>query len=101
MEIAKKKKALDRMLKKQKGGKESSILFVKGFLKAAWTHCELDNAFKKFGNIISAKLSIDKNHQSKGYGYVQFSTVQEASKALEQMNNSEISEGISLIVAFF
>lgn len=43
---------------------------MKGFAKANWTHEDLYNAFSKYGTIISAKVSIDKDHNSKGYGYV-------------------------------
>jgi RNA recognition motif-containing protein len=38
----------------------------------------LHKAFEKFGTILSAKISIDKNHNSRGYGFIQFSSVEEA-----------------------
>ena len=46
-------------------------LFVKG-MPAAWTHQELYEAFKGFGSIVSAKVSVDGDFKSRGYGFVQF-----------------------------
>ncbi len=50
----------------------SSDIFVKGFIKSQWMHSDLHRAFEKFGTILSAKVSLDRNHKTKGYGYVQF-----------------------------
>lgn len=44
-------------------------LFIKGFGKL-WTHKDIFENFKQFGDIISAKVSIDENHMSRGYGFV-------------------------------
>lgn len=41
-----------------------------------WTHEDLHKEFEKCGTIISAKVSIDKDHQSKGYGFIQFENQQ-------------------------
>ena len=56
-------------------------VFVKGFMKDKWLHSDLYNAFETYGSIVSAKVSIDKNHISKGFGYVQFEKASEAEKA--------------------
>jgi len=45
---------------------------VKGFIKEKWVHSDLHSEFETYGNIVSAKVSIDKAHISKGFGYVQF-----------------------------
>jgi hypothetical protein len=45
-------------------------LFVKGFIKLNWTHQDLYNEFSQFGKVVSAKISVDKEHKSRGYGYV-------------------------------
>jgi hypothetical protein len=39
-----------------------SYIFVKGFLNEKWDHEDLHKAFERFGTIMSAKVSIDKNH---------------------------------------
>lgn len=56
-------------------------MFVKGFMKEKWLHSDLFAAFETQGAIVSAKVSIDKFHISKGFGYVQFERVEDAEKA--------------------
>jgi RNA recognition motif-containing protein len=60
-------------------------IFVKGFLKANWTHEDLHNAFAPFGKIASAKVSITNEHVCKGYGYIQFEDEKDAAKAREEV----------------
>ena len=60
-------------------------LFVKGFLDLGWTHADLHEAFKKYGEIESAKVSLDKDHNSKGYGYIKFQTPEQAEKAIQEV----------------
>lgn len=50
----------------------ATYVFVKGFSKAKWQHSDLFAAFESFGSILSAKVSLDRNHSSKGFGYIQF-----------------------------
>ena len=50
-------------------------------MKDKWLHSDLFGAFETFGTIVSAKVSIDKFHISKGFGYVQFEDAKEADKA--------------------
>ncbi|KAG2573197.1 hypothetical protein PVAP13_7KG232500 [Panicum virgatum] len=58
--------------------------------------CEL---FSNFGKITSCKVMRDQNGLSKGSGFVAFSTREEASQALTEMNGKMIS-GKPLYVAF-
>jgi len=60
-------------------------LFVKGFQDLHWTHADLHAAFEKFGRIESAKVSIDKDHVCRGYGFVRFKTHEEAKAAIEEV----------------
>lgn len=60
-------------------------VFVKGFQKGDYSHQDLYNAFKDFGKILSCKVSLDKDHQSKGYGYIQFESQKSASQAIEEV----------------
>jgi len=48
-----------------------SNLFVKGF-GAHWSHRDLYEQFVKYGAIVSARVSIKNDYESRGYGFVQF-----------------------------
>ena len=61
---------------------QSSSLFVKGFQSLNWSHSDLHHAFEKFGHIESAKVSIDKDHVCRGYGFISFKTHDEAKSAI-------------------
>ena len=61
-------------------------VFVKGF-GAAWTHKDLHAAFKEFGEIVSARVSIEEGHRSRGFGYVQFKKTEAAKKAVEEVSD--------------
>ena len=58
---------------------------MKGFARAKWNHQDFYDAFKKFGTIVSAKVSLAKGHQCKGYGYIQFEKKEDAQKAIEEV----------------
>ncbi len=49
---------------------KGTYVFVKGFLRSEWNHSDLHKVFESIGPILSAKVSIDKNHRCKGYGYI-------------------------------
>lgn len=63
----------------------NQFVFVKGFSRLNWTHETLHNHFSKFGTIVSAKVSLEKDHISKGYGYIQFEKQSQAAEAIEQV----------------
>jgi RNA recognition motif-containing protein len=64
-------------------------LFVKG-LPRKWQHEDLCSAFEPFGKVISAKVSINPDHSSKGFGYVQFESDKDCQKALKAMNGKVV-----------
>ena len=70
------------------GGKDvqSTSVFVKGFEKMKWSHEDLYSKFCTFGKILSCKVSIDGEHNFLGYGYVQFSKIEEAQKAIKEVS---------------
>jgi polyadenylate-binding protein len=57
-------------------------VFVKK-LPANMTAKELDEYFTKWGPIKSAKISIDKDYKSNGYGFVCFEKAEDAARAIE------------------
>jgi len=60
-------------------------VFVKNLDKSI-DHKTLYDTFTQFGQIISCKVELDRNNESKGYGYIQFATNDEANKAVEKVN---------------
>lgn len=52
-------------------------------------HSDLHRAFEGCGKILSAKVSLDRQHKCKGFGYIQFETAQQAQKAI-----SDVSENL-------
>jgi len=55
------------------------------------TDADLATAFNPFGNVLSAKVYVDKNSgESKGFGFVSYDSVISAENAIEQMNGFQI-----------
>ena len=55
------------------------------------TDADLATAFNPFGNVISAKVYVDKyTGESKGFGFVSYDSVLSAETAIEQMNGFQI-----------
>jgi polyadenylate-binding protein len=70
---------------------QSSSVFVKGFESTKWTHADLYSKFCEFGTIISCKVSIDEEHNFLGFGYIQFSKLEEAQMAIKKMDDFDLS----------
>lgn len=72
-------------------------LFV-GSLAYGVTDDQLTEAFAECGTVVSAKVIIDRDTQrSKGFGFVEMSSDEEAKAAIDKLNNTEIA-GRSIIV---
>lgn len=66
-------------------------LFV-GSLAYSVTDQQLQDHFAKAGTVVSAKVIIDRySGQSKGFGFVEMTTVEEAEKAMKELDGSELS----------
>ena len=64
-------------------------LYVGG-LPYATTDAALQEAFSAAGNVVSAKIITDKfSGRSKGFGFVEFSTAEEAQKAIEMFHDKD------------
>ena len=60
---------------------------------------DLRNLFSKFGEVTSAKVIMDKmTERSRGFGFVEMSSEENAKEALTALNNKEI-EGRALSVS--
>lgn len=65
-------------------------LFVGG-LAYKVTDDDLNDFFATVGTVTSAKVIVDKySNQSKGFGFVEMSTDEEAKKAIEELNGKEL-----------
>ncbi len=72
-------------------------LFVAG-LPYSVTDEQLSEHFASVGTVTSAKVITDRNSgQSKGFGFVELSTEEEAKKAIETMDNTDFG-GRTIIV---
>mmetsp|Transcript_4950 Transcript_4950/g.7241 ORF Transcript_4950/g.7241 Transcript_4950/m.7241 type:complete len:433 (-) Transcript_4950:213-1511(-) len=71
-------------------GPEGANLFIY-HLPHDLTDADLATVFDHFGNVISAKVYVDKyTGESKGFGFVSYDSVESANAAIEQMNGFQI-----------
>mmetsp|Transcript_2777 Transcript_2777/g.8717 ORF Transcript_2777/g.8717 Transcript_2777/m.8717 type:complete len:646 (+) Transcript_2777:2541-4478(+) len=74
-------------------------IFIKNLDKSI-DHTSLYDTFSEYGNILSCKVAMDENGNSKGYGFVHYETQEMAKKAIEEVNGMEI-EGKEVFVGRF
>lgn len=68
----------------QKLGQPFTI-FIKNCPKD-WTHEDLYEHFKQYGNVLSAKMSIDANYTTRGYAFVTYEHAKSGQKAIAEAN---------------
>lgn len=72
-------------------------LFV-GRLPYSITSAQLQDLFAKVGTVVSANVIIDRmTNRSKGFGFVEMETDEDAQKAIDMLNDSEV-EGRKIVV---
>jgi len=75
----------------------SNKLYVGG-LPYSVTEGQLEEIFSKHGSVLSAHVISDKyNGRSRGFGFVEMASSEEAKKAIEALNGTDL-EGRILIV---
>ena len=73
-------------------------LFV-GSLPYSFTNAQLEELFAQMGKVESATIITDKfSGRSKGFGFVEMATEEEAKKATTELNGKNI-EGRAIVVA--
>ncbi|HUC20549.1 MAG TPA: RNA-binding protein [Candidatus Polarisedimenticolaceae bacterium] len=73
-------------------------LFV-GSLAYSVTDEELESAFAEAGTVVSAKVIMDRDtNRSRGFGFVEMSTEEEAQNAVKLLNEKELG-GRRIIVS--
>lgn len=76
----------------------SKKLFV-GNLPFSVADQDLSDLFSKAGTVVSATVIVDKyNNRSKGFGFVEMSTEEEAQKAIDTLNGKDV-EGRNITVS--
>jgi len=74
-------------------------VFIKNLDKSL-DNRHLNDTFSQFGNIVSCKVVTDETGASKGYGYVQYETKEEADTAIQSVNGMLIC-GKQVVVTEF
>ncbi len=68
----------------------ASKLYVGG-LPFAYTDQDLADLFSEFGEVVSASIVVDKfSNRSRGFGFVEFNTDDEANAAKAKLHESEV-----------
>jgi RNA recognition motif-containing protein len=76
----------------------ASKLFV-GSLPFKMTEDELQGLFAEYGNVVSAKIIIDRElGRSRGFGFVEFESDDEAKAAIDGLNGKDV-DGRALVVS--
>jgi len=81
----------------RKSGKGN--IFIKNLDKKI-DHKSLFDTFQQFGSILSCKIELDETNESKGYGYIQFTTQEAADKAIDKVN-AKMLNGKKVFVGAF
>ena len=74
-------------------------VFIKNLDKSLDTR-HLNDTFSAFGNIVSCKVAVDEKGESKGHGYVQYETKEEADQAIAKVNGMLICDKKVFVGAF-
>ncbi|HMT00999.1 MAG TPA: hypothetical protein PKC14_01620 [Candidatus Absconditabacterales bacterium] len=66
-------------------------LFIGNLPRGVRSH-DLEEMFAAYGKVVFAKVVLDKETgRSKGYGFVEYETIDEASKAKQELDGGDIS----------
>ncbi len=68
----------------------SKKLFV-GNLSFEVTDFDLEDLFKQYGEVVSAKVILDRDsHRSRGFGFVEMNSENSAQSSIDALNGTEI-----------
>jgi polyadenylate-binding protein len=77
-------------------------IFIKN-IDASVTSRDLLDTFSQFGHILGCKVATSEDGKSKGFGFVQYQTVEEAEKAVKCTNGQKLTptQSLALVVAHY
>lgn len=55
---------------------------------------ELENKFSEFGNVKSLKVSLNPDHSSRGYGFIQFQEEDAAAAAVQTLSKEKMLQAL-------
>jgi RNA recognition motif-containing protein len=68
-----------------------SVKLYVGNLAYSTTEQELQDAFARFGQVVSVAIIVERNTgRSKGFGFVEMNTQEEANDAIQGMNSAQL-----------
>jgi len=74
-------------------------IFVKNLAKTV-DNKNLFDIFSVFGNILSCKVAVGENGESKGYGYIHFETAEAAKESVAKVDGANIDESEVSVTPF-
>jgi len=78
--------------RKERGGNTKTNVYVKNIPEEIGDDDKLREMFTEYGQITSCKLAVDKDGKSRGFGFINFETPEEAAAACEAMNEKVFGE---------
>jgi len=78
--------------------KEFTNVYIKNLTEEMDDDEKLKKYFEQYGSVISARVMMDENGKSRGFGFVNFEKPEEAEKAVEDLNGKELVKGKPLFV---
>lgn len=87
----------DRQSKAEQLKAQFTNIYVKN-LEPEITQEKFEEMFQPFGKITSASLALDHEGKPRGFGFVNYENHESAAKAVEELNDKELSNGKKLYV---
>lgn len=78
--------------------KEFTNVYIKNLIDEMDDDEKLKKYFEQYGTVISARVMMDENGKSRGFGFVNFEKPDEAEKSVEDLNGKELVKGKQLFV---
>lgn len=79
-------------LERQRKDKSMATKLFVGSLPYSVDDAELESLFSEFGNVASAKIILDRDHnnRSKGFGFVEFESDDDAKAAIAALDGKDV-----------